>query len=680
VTGRLRLSDLARMLLAWAISSLALLAADGLLPRMTASSPWRLVLAAAVTAVFGILVRPVLVAVATVIGWLAVVIVAIAGQAIAMHLALLVVPGVEVDSFWTLVAATWVAATVGTVLTWLVTAGTDEAFTAGLQRFGARNATVPDPDIEGAIFVQLDGVPFPVAQWALQSGTMPTLKRWVDAGTHRLVEWTVQMPCTTPASQQGILHGSCDGVPAFRWYDRELGRVLVANRPADAAIIESRASTGLGLLADDGVSISNLFSGDAPLSMMTMSKVSLGRGSRETRQTVARFVVRPDGFARSVARTTAEVVRERFQAHQQRRRGVIPRVHRSWTFAVLRAFSNGVMRDVNTAMAGRAMLRGNHSIYVNFVDYDEIAHHAGGNRLESLKVLESLDRVLAALETVAAASPRRYHFAILSDHGQSQGPPFVESHRQTLGDLCSELTSENVVSVENDVESWGRVESLLDDLAGDTGLSRRTVGAAASRARAHSSAPGSGQAAAGGAGTLVVLGSGNLGLVYAPEPERLMLEDLQERWPRLVPGLASHPGVGFVAMLSRENGPVAIGADGYRRLRDGVVQGTDPLALFPPHAGPALLRAVEMERSPDVYVNSSLNPLTQEVSAFEDLVGAHGGLGGWQDRGMFVAPTALVAPGTAINGAGEMHGVLVSILEQLGHRTALVPRTRVSQS
>ena len=179
-----------------------------------------------------------------------------------MHLALLVVPGVEAASFWTLIAATWIAATVGTVLTWLVDAGTDEAFGAALRRFG-RARHRPGPEVDGVVFVQLDGVPFPVAQWALQSGTMPTLRRWVDDGRHRLQEWTVQLPCTTPASQQGILHGTCAGVPAFRWYDRELGRVLVANRPADAAIIEERASTGRGLLADDGVSVSNLFSGDA---------------------------------------------------------------------------------------------------------------------------------------------------------------------------------------------------------------------------------------------------------------------------------------------------------------------------------------------------------------------------------------------------------------------------------
>ena len=102
---------------------------------------------------------------------------------------------------------------------------------------------------------QLDGVSFPVMRWALQSGSMPTLRRWVDSGSHALSEWTVQLPCTTPASQQALLMGTSARVPAFRWYDRELGRVLVANHPEDAAVIEARASTGRGLLADDGISI-----------------------------------------------------------------------------------------------------------------------------------------------------------------------------------------------------------------------------------------------------------------------------------------------------------------------------------------------------------------------------------------------------------------------------------------
>jgi hypothetical protein len=87
---------------------------------------------------------------------------------------------------------------------------------------------------------------------------------------------------------------------------------------------------------------------------------------------------------------------------------------------------------------------------------------------------------------------------------------------------------------------------------------------------------------------------------------------------------------------------------------------------------------VQMPASPDIYVNSAVDPSTLEVSAFEELVGAHGGLGGWQDRGTFVAPSDLVEPGLQIHGAEQLHEVLVSILERLGHRTDLTADGPVS--
>ena len=235
-----------------------------------------------------------------------------------------------------------------------------------------------------------------------------------------------------------MLQGTAAGVPAFRWYDRELGRVLVANRPEDAAIIESRASTGRGLLADDGVSISNVFTGDAPKAAMTMSRLEVTRGSRRTRQVFARFLLRPDGLSRSLSRTIAEIVRERFQAVRQKRLDVHPRVHRSWTFAGLRAFSNGLLRDLNTAMVAEEMMRGARSIYVDYVDYDEIAHHAGATRIESLAVAHrSGPRARGAGEGRERA-PRRYHFVLLSDHGQAQGEPFASRLRHRASASCAE--------------------------------------------------------------------------------------------------------------------------------------------------------------------------------------------------------------------------------------------------
>ena len=86
--ARLRVSDLVRLALSWAISSVALIIADRLLSSFHAESDWSLVLAAAVTGLFGFLLRPLLVRVAAAIGWLAVGAFAIAGQAVIMHLAL----------------------------------------------------------------------------------------------------------------------------------------------------------------------------------------------------------------------------------------------------------------------------------------------------------------------------------------------------------------------------------------------------------------------------------------------------------------------------------------------------------------------------------------------------------------------------------------------------------------
>src|SRR4051794_26502049 len=566
--ARLRIADLARLLSAWLVAALALAVAVEVLPGLTATSAGPLVVAAAVSGVVGVVVRPLLVGVAARFGWWAVALLGIAGQAVVMQVALELVPGVDSSSFWSTVAAAWIAAVVGMLVSWLLASATSEAMVTSLKRSTRHHGPVADPDVDGVVFVQLDGVPHPVMRWALQSGTMPTLRSWLDEGTHRLHRWDVQMPCTTPASQLGILHGTCDGIPAFRWYDRELGRVLVGSRPADAAVIEKRASTGRGLLADDGVSVSNIFSGDARRSLMTMSKIEVGRGSQDARRVFAWFAVRPDGFARSVARTVAEVLRERRQAARQRRRRVWPRVHRSWTYALLRAFSNGLLRDMNTAVVADEMMRGTRSLYVDYVDYDEVAHHAGGPRLESLVALEALDEVLGILARLAESAPRHYHFVLLSDHGQSMGAPFADRYGLGLGDLSASLMHAPTTSLDENVESWGRVESLVDDLAGP--------GRASQGAARHVGDHVSAGTEAESESNVVVLGSGNLGLVSLKEPKGLSMEALDRRYPRLLPGLAAHPGISFVAVLSQEEGPVVIGGRGGRPPPDGAGAGEGP--------------------------------------------------------------------------------------------------------
>ena len=253
---------------------LGLAVADLLLEGLTIDGIGQLVLAALALGVVGWLLRPLLVAAATVLGWPGAVLLALLGQAVVVFVALTIVPGVALASFWSAFWASWIVAAVSTLTGWLLSAGTDGAVVAHLVRRARRSrATVPDPELPGIVFVQLDGVPFPVLQWGVLAGTLPNLSRWIRSGAYRMVEWTPMLPATTPASQMGILHGTIEGIPAFRWVDRPTGRVFVANKPKDAADIEAAHSEGQGLLAAGGVSVSNLFTGDAPVAFATMSAV-----------------------------------------------------------------------------------------------------------------------------------------------------------------------------------------------------------------------------------------------------------------------------------------------------------------------------------------------------------------------------------------------------------------------
>ncbi len=54
----------------------------------------------------------------------------------------------------------------------------------------------------------------------MRDGNAPVLARWMAEGTHHLVEWETDLSSQTGASQAGILLGSNEGIPAFRWVEK----------------------------------------------------------------------------------------------------------------------------------------------------------------------------------------------------------------------------------------------------------------------------------------------------------------------------------------------------------------------------------------------------------------------------------------------------------------------------
>ncbi len=158
---------------------------------------------------------------------------------------------------------------------------------------------------------------------------------------------------------------------------------------------------------------------------------------------------------------------------------------------------------------------------------------------------------------------------------------------------------------------------------------------------------------------VVVLASGNLGLVYLmDEPRRMTREEIDARHPRLLPALAAHPHVGWLLVRSGEHGALVVGPRGTRYLADGRVEGEDPLGAFPPNAARHLLRTDGFSNVADIMVGSFYDPQLDEGCAFEELISFHGGLGGPQTEPFILHPSRLELPAEPIVGAESVNAVL----------------------
>ena len=246
-------------------------------------------------------------------------------------------------------------------------------------------------------------------------------------------------------------------------------------------------------------------------------------------------------------------------------------------------------------------------------------------------------------------TPRPYKIVVLSDHGQTQGATFEQRTGQTLAALVAELCGA-AASGDDDAEA-GHTES-----------------SAWLRHARHDE--GSTEAVA--ADVPVVLGSGSLGLISIPgEPRRLTREEIDARYPRLIPGLAAHPEIGFVLVRQSSGSSVVLGNRGSLDLATGEVSGEDPLEPFGGRAREQVAEVDGYATAADLMVNSRYDPELEEVAAFEDQVSSHGGLGGPQTHPFLLYPVELTAPVEPIFTSPAMYKVLKGWLAEVGHPTSV---------
>src|SRR4051794_34799493 len=158
-----------------------------------------------------------------------------------------------------------------------------------------------------------------------------------------------------------------------------------------------------------------------------------------------------------------------------------------------------IVRDLIVHGVVTDMMRGRPAVYATFSSYDEVAHHSGLMRPDTLEALRKLDNQFGQIAEARRYARRPYEIVVLSDHGQTQGATFKQRNGYGLDEL-----------VERSLAGSSKVEAIAggDEQAAMAGFA--VSGAAGRTPKKPAKNDVSGRAA-------VVLGSGNLGLIYLME-------------------------------------------------------------------------------------------------------------------------------------------------------------------
>ncbi|MEE0938640.1 phage holin family protein [Methanobrevibacter sp.] len=557
--------------------------------------------------------------------------------------------GIEINGPAIILAPLAMAA-VTTVLSSIITIDDDSSYYRSVLRDAEKKRKNEIKDYPGVIIIEIDGLAYQVLCEAVERGDMPNIKKMIESDDYKLRRWETDLSSQTGASQAGILHGNNEGIVAFRWIEKSNGnQMMQCSGITKVPELEQRISDGNGLLVDNGASRSNLFSGDTDNVIFTFSKI-MDFGKLYNKAWYSVFS-NPSNFARIVALFLADIIREIWSQITHSVKNVRPRIKRGIIYIPTRAATNVFMREINTSTLIGDMMIGDIDVaYSTYLGYDEIAHHSGVRDSDAWIALKSMDKQIKHLTDANKYCPRNYQFVIQSDHGQTNGATFTQRYGKTFEDFVKSLLPE-------DMTMFAKMTSNDDHFAGDyTPFSRKNKKIKKEKEEQQELSD----------SEVIVLASGNLAMIYLTQwSQRLTYEELNSYFPELIPGIINNEYIGFILVKSQEHGDLAIGKNGTYYLDSGEIEGENPLEGFGDNIVRHLKRTSSFEHTPDILVNSFYDEEADEVCAFEELVGSHGGAGGDQSKPFILYPSSWKVSDDEIIGAENIYKIIKENLAEL---------------
>ena len=553
---------------------------------------------------------------------------------------------------WGIILAPLTIALITIILAAILTDDDDGAYYQAVLREAQRKRKGDIKDYPGVIIVEIDGLAYDVLCEAIDRGVMPTVKTMIDGKTHTLKKWETDLSSQTGASQAGILHGNNENITAFRWIEKENdNQVMQCSGVTKVKILEERISDGNGLLVENGASRSNLFSGDTDNVIFTFSKITdlkkLYNGAWYS------IFSNPSDFARIVVLVIEDMIHEIYSQLKHKILNIQPRISRGIAYIPTRAGTNVFMREINTETLIGDMMVGDIDVaYSTYLGYDEIAHHSGVRDEDVWFALKGMDRQIKRLVNGNKYSPREYQFVIQSDHGQTNGATFKQRYGESFEDFIKSL-------LPLDTNIYANMSSNEDHFA-------EVYVPFSDKIKSFKNRNKEDEEKVMSESEVIVLASGNLAMIYLTKwSHRLTYEEINKMFPELINEIINNEYVGFILVRSSEKGDMAIGKNGIYYLDNDEIEGKNPLEGFGNNIAQHLKRNSSFKHTPDILVNSFYDAENDEVCAFEELVGSHGGVGGSQSEPFILYPSDWNVPDEEIVGAENIYKILKTNLRDI---------------
>jgi hypothetical protein len=538
--------------------------------------------------------------------------------------------------------------------------------------FARERRTRHEREERGFIGIQIDALAHEDLERALQRGYAPNLKRLLQRDGWELRRFPAGLPGATPAAQAAIFYGTKDEIPAFRFYEKETGRVIVGSKPADVQTIRDRLPAD-GVLRG-GSGYVNIYDGGAARATFTLAAQrrqpfleKMGGG-----RLALLALLHPIRIARMVLASFREFLVEEWHR-------LVSQLHGSytwywWYLPLLHIGSNVVLRELQTLAVMLDIYTGVPRIYTTYNVYDEFAHHFGPDSRAAYRGVRAMDRRIGEILRMARRLPGRpYDIYILSDHGQTPSVPYRVRYGETLGDTIEGVANQGVHVMAGSGDYALDAGDVMDFLAqelesvAEAGtLPTPRLGPRIGRwlRRQYGIFPLIAENVRVSArGELVVTYSSSLAHIYWTQPRRpLAFNEIRAQRERreLYYFLVAHGGIGLVITRMLDGAHVESLAGRALIEPDGTLQllsGDDPLRDYAATAVERreIARLVQSANAGDLVLFGAYDPERDVCVCFDDQVGAHGAYGGRQGWPFIMTPRGLVPDDHAIDDPLDLY-------------------------